>query len=148
MATQYTTDIPISSSHTQQAFKLLELPPELLSLLESENPPTLTITSSASTTSSTTPSYAILTHGTNQYQMRQKNTSNPLLILQPSRTGPTHADDADGFVSQPSVTAVAKIEDTLELILQEEAGPGAKKKEAKVNKWHEKFARSRAEGKR
>ncbi|EKD12382.1 sister chromatid cohesion protein Dcc1 [Drepanopeziza brunnea f. sp. 'multigermtubi' MB_m1] len=143
MATQYTTDIPISSSHTQQAFKLLELPPELLSLLESENPPTLTITSSTSA-----PSYAILTHGTNKYQMRQKNTSNPLLILQPSRTGPTPVDDADGFVSQPSVTAVAKIEDTVELILQEEAGPGEKKKDAKVNKWHEKFARSRAEGKR
>jgi len=40
MATQYTTDIPFSSSHTQQAFKLLELPPELLALLESDDPPT------------------------------------------------------------------------------------------------------------
>jgi sister chromatid cohesion protein DCC1 len=39
MATQYTTDIPFSSSHHQQAFKLLELPPELLALLESDNPP-------------------------------------------------------------------------------------------------------------
>jgi len=39
MGTQYTTDIPFSSSHHQQALKLLELPPELLALLESDNPP-------------------------------------------------------------------------------------------------------------
>jgi hypothetical protein len=39
MATQYTTDIPFSSSHQQQVFKLLELPSELLVLLESDNPP-------------------------------------------------------------------------------------------------------------
>jgi hypothetical protein len=39
MGTQYTTDIPFSSSHRQQAFKLLELPPELLAHLESDNPP-------------------------------------------------------------------------------------------------------------
>ncbi|KAH7355351.1 hypothetical protein BKA65DRAFT_498230 [Rhexocercosporidium sp. MPI-PUGE-AT-0058] len=141
MSTQYTTDIPFSSSHTQQAFKLLELPPELLALLESEDPPTLTITSSPST--ATTPGYALLCHGTKQYQMRQKNTSNPILILQPSSTGPTQADDAETFVPQPSVTAVSKIEDTIELILQEEG----KKKEVKVNKWHEKFAKSRLEKK-
>jgi hypothetical protein len=39
MGTQYTTDIPFSSSHHQQALKLLELPPELLALLEPDNPP-------------------------------------------------------------------------------------------------------------
>ncbi|KAH6722804.1 hypothetical protein BKA61DRAFT_225 [Leptodontidium sp. MPI-SDFR-AT-0119] len=141
MATQYTTDIPFSSSHAQQAFKLLELPPELLALLESEDPPTLTITSSPST--ATTPGYALLCHGSKQYQMRQKNTSNPILILQPSSTGPTQADDPETFIPQPSVTAVSKIEDTIELILQEEG----KKKEVKVNKWHEKFAKSRLEKK-
>ncbi|KAI6715075.1 hypothetical protein PZA11_000053 [Diplocarpon coronariae] len=135
MATQYTTDIPFSSSHTQQAFKLLELPPDLLTLLESSDPPTLAITTSPTT------GFALLSHGTQHYQMRQKNTSNPLLLLQPSRTGPKQADDKEKFVSQPSVTAVAKIEDTVELILQEG------KKEAKVNKWHEKFAKSRVERK-
>lgn len=76
--------------------------------------------------------------------MRQKNTSNPLLILQPSMTRPTTADDVDTFIPQPSVTAVAKIEDTIELILQEEG----KKKDVKVNKWHEKFANSRVEKKK
>ena len=39
MSTQYSTDIPFSASHLQQQFKLLELPPELLAALESENPP-------------------------------------------------------------------------------------------------------------
>jgi sister chromatid cohesion protein DCC1 len=39
MATQYTTDIPFSASQEQQPFKLLELPPELLALFESDNPP-------------------------------------------------------------------------------------------------------------
>ncbi|PBP23518.1 sister chromatid cohesion protein Dcc1 [Diplocarpon rosae] len=136
MATQYTTDIPFSSSHTQQALKLLELPPELLTLLESSNPPILTITTSPTT------GFALLSHGAQQYQMRQKNTSNPLLLLQPSSTGPTQGDDIDTFVPRPSVTAVAKIEDTIELILQEEI-----KKEVRLNKWHEKFAKSRGEKK-
>ncbi|PMD62452.1 uncharacterized protein K444DRAFT_610504 [Hyaloscypha bicolor E] len=139
MGTQYTTDIPFSSSHRQQAFKLLELPPELLALLESDNPPILTVTSSAST--ETTPGYAILSYGEKRYQMRQKNTSNPILVLKPSSTGPTEADDANMFIPVPSVTAIAKIEDTIELILQEGKAP------PKVNKWHEKFAKSRMEKK-
>jgi sister chromatid cohesion protein DCC1 len=40
MSSQDATGIPLSASHKQQAFKLLELPPELLQLLESDNPPT------------------------------------------------------------------------------------------------------------
>jgi hypothetical protein len=49
MATQYTTDIPFSASHEQQAFKLLELPPELLALFESDNPPMYHVPSTACT---------------------------------------------------------------------------------------------------
>jgi hypothetical protein len=75
--------------------------------------------------------------------MRQKNTSNPILILKPSSTGPTQADDASAFIPVPSVTTIAKIEDTIELILQE----GEAKAQPKVNKWHEKFAKSRIEKK-
>jgi sister chromatid cohesion protein DCC1 len=75
--------------------------------------------------------------------MRQKNTSNPILILHPSSTGPTQADDTESFISSPSITTIAKIEDTIELILQE----GEAKAPPKVNKWHEKFAKSRAEKK-
>jgi sister chromatid cohesion protein DCC1 len=158
MATQYTTDISFSASQEQQPFKLLELPPELLALFEADNPPMyhvpsparrtkantlhrLTITSSPAT--ATTPGYALLCHGEKKYQMRQKNTSNPILILKPSSTGPTQADDASTFIPVPSITTVAKIEDTIELILQE----GEAKAPPKVNKWHEKFAKSRIEKK-
>lgn len=39
MSTQDAAEIPFSAAHQQRAFKLLELPPELLELLEAENPP-------------------------------------------------------------------------------------------------------------
>ncbi|TVY27294.1 hypothetical protein LHYA1_G003372 [Lachnellula hyalina] len=147
MSTQYDVDIPFSANHNQQAFKLLELPPEVLALLESDKPPAfdpvllITITSSPAT--ATTPGYAILCSGDKKYQMRQKNTSNPIMILQPSSTFPTEADDAASFIPVPSITAIAKIEDTIELIVQEAEA----KAPPKVNKWHEKFAKSRLEKK-
>ena len=72
--------------------------------------------------------------------MRQKNTSNPIMILKPSSTGPTQSDDFAAFIPVPSITAIAKIEDTIELIRQE----AESKAPAKVNKWHEKFAKTRA----
>ena len=72
--------------------------------------------------------------------MRQKNSSNPIMILQPSTTSPTEEDDADRFIPQPSVTVISKIDDTIELILLEDQPKAA----PKVNKWHEKFAKTRA----
>lgn len=39
MATQDSESISLSFCHDQQNFRLLELPPELLDLLESEIPP-------------------------------------------------------------------------------------------------------------
>ena len=67
------------------------------------------------------------------------------MILQPASTGPTEADNSAAFISQPSICSIAKIEDTIELILQEPEGP--EKAPPKVNKWHEKFAKSRMEKK-
>ena len=64
------------------------------------------------------------------------------MIIQPSSTGPTETDDATTFIPRPSLCSIAKIEDTIELILQEPDGPS--KAPPKVNKWHEKFAKSRA----
>lgn len=101
----------------------------------------ISITSSPAT--STTPGYALLCIGEKKYQMRQKNSSNPIMILQPSSTFPTPSDDASTHIPSPSVTAISKIEDTIELILQE----GEAKAPAKVNKWHEKFAKSRTANK-
>lgn len=65
------------------------------------------------------------------------------MILQPSSTFPTEADDAANFIPTPSVSTISKIEDTIELIVQE----AETKAPPKVNKWHEKFAKSRAEKK-
>lgn len=161
MPSQYSLDIPFSASHDQQAFKLIELPPELLALLESENPPKsaltwllssfhanstfhrLTVTSSTSTP--TTLAYALLSAGSKTYQMRQKNTSSPIMILKPSSTGPTEVDDASTFIPVASISSIAKIEDTIELILQEPES--VEKAQPKVNKWHEKFAKTRLEKK-
>jgi len=60
------------------------------------------------------------------------------MLLKPSSTGPTETDNPDTFIPESSVCTIAKIEDTIELILQEpeDAPP-------KVNKWHEKFAKGR-----
>ncbi|KAH8651612.1 hypothetical protein BGZ60DRAFT_388345, partial [Tricladium varicosporioides] len=87
----------------------------------------------------TTPGYAILRSGNKKYQMRQKNTSNPIMVLQPSTTSPAEGDDLETFIPALSVSAISKIEDTIELILQEEQANAP----PKVNKWHEKFAKDR-----
>jgi sister chromatid cohesion protein DCC1 len=63
------------------------------------------------------------------------------MILKPSLTGPTQTDDPDTFIPAPSVCSIARIEDTIELILQEPEK--AEKAPPKVNKWHEKFAKSK-----
>ena len=152
MPSQDDIDIPFTASHTQLPFKLLELPPELLAVLESGSHPryifsliqtydlnssSLTINSSPST--DTTPGYAILNCGSKKYQMRQKNTSNTIMIVQNSTTMAAEGDDADTFIPQPCLTTISKIDDTIELILQEEEA----KAPTKVNKWHEKFAKTR-----
>jgi hypothetical protein len=67
------------------------------------------------------------------------------MVLKSSLTGPTQTDDVTTFISQPSVTSIAKVEDTIELILLE--AEGIVKAPPKVNKWHEKFAKSRTEKK-
>lgn len=80
----------------------------------------------------------MLSTGTKSYQIRQKNTSNPIMVLQTSTTQPSPVDDAATFVPVPCVTSIAAIEDTLELVpLEDERAP------AKTNKWHEKFAKTR-----
>jgi hypothetical protein len=63
------------------------------------------------------------------------------MILEPTLS---KADDQELGIPVPAVRTIATIEDTLELSKQEsEAAPVAS---AKVNKWHEKFAKGRATG--
>lgn len=82
--------------------------------------------------------------------MRQKNTSNPIMVLQPSTTSSEDANDVDTFIHRPSVTTISKVEDTIELILLEDAdGEGkGESRMKKLNKWHEKFAKGRGTGKK
>ncbi|ATZ56052.1 hypothetical protein BCIN_12g05890 [Botrytis cinerea B05.10] len=152
------TEIPFTANHTQQPFKLLELPPELLTLLESDVPPTLLLTSSpqpphhAHLLVSPSPSTTTSPSPKKTYLLRQKNTSNPLMLLSPSTTSPSSSSSP-----QPSITRIGSISDTIELIIKEEEiidGEGKKKEPevvkkintGKVNKWHEKFAKSRGNG--
>ncbi|PQE03691.1 sister chromatid cohesion dcc1 protein [Rutstroemia sp. NJR-2017a BBW] len=137
MATQYEYDIPFSATHQQQAFKLLELPPELLALLESDAPPTYARPLSPlrfpkEARPSQTKAHLSVSNG-KTYLLRQKNTSNPIMILSPSMTFPS--------TERPAVTRIASVEDTIELIEKQEGAE--KEKPVKVNKWHEKFAKSR-----
>ncbi|KAH8808835.1 hypothetical protein F5884DRAFT_382957 [Xylogone sp. PMI_703] len=143
MVTQYDFEVPFAAARKQQPLKLLELPPELLTLLESEDPPTLTIRSSEASAGS--PAYAILSSGDKNYQIRQKSTSNPIMVLQPSQTVPTDHDDPTKFIPKTSMAAIATVEDTLELALvASEESPAAPKK---VNIWHERFAKGRTKPK-
>ncbi|ESZ89534.1 hypothetical protein SBOR_10082 [Sclerotinia borealis F-4128] len=183
MSTQYSNEIPFSANHTQQAFKFLELPPELLALLESDTPPTLTILPSptpphhAHLTVLTTSSSTSLTPSpgkTSTYLLRQKNTSNPLILLAPSSTpfpspndpspSSSSSPSSPSSIPLPSITCISTISETIELIThtpeisdpdipQDEDGQkplinlDSKSKpesnKPKLNKWHEKFAKTR-----
>lgn len=68
--------------------------------------------------------------------MRQKNSSNPIMILQPSMTMPSEQEDVDAFISQPTMTIISKIGDTIELILMSD-------QPTKKSKWAEKFSKTR-----
>jgi len=64
------------------------------------------------------------------------------MILEPTLS---QIDDQELGIPVPAVRTIATVEDTLELSKQEgEAAPVAA---AKVNKWHEKFAKGRTTGK-
>lgn len=64
------------------------------------------------------------------------------MILEPTLS---QADNQESGIPVPAVRTIATIEDTLELSKHEsETAPVAP---AKVNKWHEKFAKGRTTGK-
>ncbi|RYP21684.1 hypothetical protein DL765_002145 [Monosporascus sp. GIB2] len=126
MSTQSDAGIPLLHAPDGKGYKLLELPPELLALLESDNPPVLTL--EASTNS------ALLKSGSQSWGLRQKNTSNALMLLQPSKT-PTSSTE----IPEAGLEAIATMHDTIELVPETStaAAPVAR------GKWHEKFARGR-----
>lgn len=133
--------IDFSINSDKQALKLIELPPELLSLLESNSPPALSIISSHVTTNTirTTQGAALLVYGTQKYKMRSKNSSNTILLFQPSSQDLNLVNSGS---KTNSVEAIAQCNETIELVLVDEETEADTAK-VKVNKWHEKFAKNR-----
>ncbi|KAI0890272.1 uncharacterized protein GGS22DRAFT_150454 [Annulohypoxylon maeteangense] len=127
MSSQQETGILLNHAHNGVGYKLLELPPELVALLESENAPILTIESSTNS--------AILKSGTQSWGLRQKNTSNALILIQPSNETNTTLSQ----IPEIGLKAIATVHDTIELASEPtgETAPVAR------GKWHERFARGR-----
>lgn len=65
------------------------------------------------------------------------------MLLEPCISIP-ESDDSGSAIPCPGVRTVSTIDDTLELYVQETETTVAP---VKINKWHEKFAKSRASGK-
>ncbi|KAF2734936.1 sister chromatid cohesion protein-like protein Dcc1 [Polyplosphaeria fusca] len=108
MATQQDAGgVPFSIAHDMRQFRLLELPAELLALLDAPDPPLLSMKSQAP--SSAKPAYVVLCTPTSTFQLRQVQTSNTVLITQPT----LEAHDSD--IPVPTTRAMATCTTTLEL---------------------------------
>ncbi|KAJ4301784.1 hypothetical protein N0V90_003878 [Kalmusia sp. IMI 367209] len=113
MATQQNEGgVPFAVAHELQTFRLLELPPEIVELIEAPNPPLLSIKSlppAASGTPNGKPAYAVLCTPNKSFQIRQVQTSNSVFVTQP-------AYDAHGNeIPIPATCAIASCTATLEL---------------------------------
>ncbi|KAK3307300.1 uncharacterized protein B0T15DRAFT_173000 [Chaetomium strumarium] len=151
MSSQSNTGIPLSHALHGAAYKLLELPPELLELLESGDPPILTLHPSETAALLKTPSKT--------YSLRQKNTSNALILLSPQGGGggcprendanPSdhHCDGGNGarVVPHTGLTAIATVHETIELVPEADvaAVTGTTAAPKARGKWHEKFGKGR-----
>lgn len=127
LSSQSVAGIPLNHAPSDTTYKLLELPPDLLALLESDSPPTLRLEPS--------PTAGLLKTPDNKtWSLRQKNTSNALILLQASGPGQDSAAAA-------SLSTVATLHETVELV--PEAESAAAPVVAAKGKWHEKFGKTR-----
>ncbi|KAF8417978.1 hypothetical protein EV426DRAFT_514426, partial [Tirmania nivea] len=114
MSTQDHCHIPLSYSITQVPVRLLELPPALLSVIESDSPPILKLKSSpASTTFS---GHAVLCTPSQTFSIRQVQTSNSLYLLQPDALTPCSDSDAFPEIPQPGLAIMSTATSYLELL--------------------------------
>lgn len=147
MSSQNDVGVPLLHASDGVGYKLLELPPELLALLESENPPvsveqaskpllgiSLTSYLNFSLTLESSTNSAIIKSGTQSWGLRQKNTSNALMLLKPSE-----GTVSSSQIAGPSLKAIATVHDTIELVSES----SAKTAPVARGKWHERFARGR-----
>ncbi|OJJ51175.1 hypothetical protein ASPZODRAFT_138284 [Penicilliopsis zonata CBS 506.65] len=119
MSTQGAPSVRFTHTSPQQGFKLLELPPELLNLLTSDDAPIIEIKTPSkiiqSTASSDGREFINLCTPSQTYRVRQVQSSNSIHVMKPSEVPPdaTSLNPEDAFVS--SMTAIAKCGSTLEL---------------------------------
>lgn len=128
LSSQEAKGIPLNHAPDGTGYRLLELPPELLSLFESGGgPPALRLEAS--------PAAGLLRGPDGRtWSLRQKNTSNALILLR--------AGDRGGVgVGVGSLDAVATLHETVELVPEAEAA--AAPVVAARGKWHERFGRTR-----
>lgn len=129
LSSQSVAGIPLNHAPSAATYKLLELPPDLLALLESDSPPTLRLEPS--------PTAGLLKTPDNKtWSLRQKNTSNALILLQASGPGSGPGQD-----SAAALSTVATLHETVELV--PEAESAAAPVVAAKGKWHEKFGKTR-----
>ncbi|KAK5987998.1 hypothetical protein PT974_12134 [Cladobotryum mycophilum] len=128
MSNQPEGSIPLRHAPDDKGYRLIELPPEVQSLLESKNAPVLTLESSDDS--------ALLKTPDRTYALRQKNTSNSVIILS-SRPSPEGSDY--------ELAAISTIQETVELQLVHDppVGGAPLKNTGSKGKWHEKFGKGR-----
>ncbi|PFH60039.1 hypothetical protein XA68_11523 [Ophiocordyceps unilateralis] len=116
--------IPLNHNPPTTNYRLLELPPEVEALLESSTAPALTLDDNPET------STAVLRTPNSSFLLRQKNTSNALLLLS---------------VVVPGLAVVATLHETVELtaLPSKPADPGSLRHDGSGGRWHERFGRNR-----
>ncbi|KAI0017602.1 hypothetical protein F4780DRAFT_577961 [Xylariomycetidae sp. FL0641] len=126
MSSQPDAGIPLVHAPDGVGYRILELPPELLAVLESDHPPILSLESSANS--------AVLKAKDQSWTLRQKNTSNALIMLKPADLA-----TVPSAMPETAVKAIATVHETVELVTE----PAGKAAPVARGKWHEKFARGR-----
>ncbi|KAI0193415.1 hypothetical protein EV127DRAFT_16920 [Xylaria flabelliformis] len=128
MSSQNDTGIPVFHAPDGIGYRLMELPPELLEALESPNPPNLSLEASATS--------AVLKCGSKAWGLRQKNTSNALILLKPGNINLASSKIPQAEIG---IKLISTTHDTIELVPESTDKPAPLTK----GKWHEKFARGR-----
>ncbi|RCI17407.1 hypothetical protein L249_2891 [Ophiocordyceps polyrhachis-furcata BCC 54312] len=121
-----TISIPLNHHPPSTNYRLLELPPEVESLLDTSTYPALTLDDAPGSAS------AILRTQDRTYALRQKNTSNALLVLSSS------SDNA-------GIAVVATLHEVVELdaLPSTPVHTGSLSHTGSRGKWHERFGKNR-----
>ncbi|KAI9670419.1 MAG: hypothetical protein M1829_004742 [Trizodia sp. TS-e1964] len=115
METPSSLGIPFVASNSQQSFRLLELPPELLELINSERP-TLTLKSASPGPSppggNTSQPHAVLCTENKTFEVRQVQSSNSIYLLSPT----SYASPPRETLTDSALSIVGTSQATLELV--------------------------------